>query len=265
MSTPDSAHSTVPVSGGEGEVLGCPTTAHSKIMGAGAAVIQDFHPIKGICRHVHGFHFYAHDMSRQVPAHHYCTHLSEDLLQCLIYDSGEPNARLIGVEYIVSANLYRSACSIRQLFTVDKSKTAPTAFPPEEKQYWHSHEYEVKGGLISLPVSQIIPRAVHVEVEKQEFSKIINTYGKTWHFWQVDRGDKLPFGPPSLMMAFTQPGQINQDLVKARDESDKVDIHDLVQRREELKREEPIDPLADHWKSGEAWQAKMEKVPFKGL
>lgn len=22
----------------------------------------------------------------------------------------------------------------------------------------------------------------------------VGTYGKTWHFWQVDRGDALPYG-----------------------------------------------------------------------
>ena len=34
------------------------------------------------------------------------------------------------------------------------------------------------------------------------------TYGKTWHTWQVDRGDKVPLGPPQLMMAFTADGQV---------------------------------------------------------
>lgn len=32
----------------------------------------------------------------QVRAHHYCSHVNEEMRQCLIYDSGERNARLIG-------------------------------------------------------------------------------------------------------------------------------------------------------------------------
>lgn len=30
--------------------------------------------------------------------------------------------------------------------------------------------------------------------EKAVLRKLAKTYGKTWHFWQYDRGDKLPLG-----------------------------------------------------------------------
>jgi hypothetical protein len=33
------------------------------------------------------------------------------------------------------------------------------------------------------------------------------TYGKTIHTWQVDKGDPLPLGPPTLMMSFTADGK----------------------------------------------------------
>ena len=33
--------------------------------------------------------------------------------------------------------------------------------------------------------------------------QVVGLYGKTYHFWQVDRGDKLPLGEPQLMMSFT--------------------------------------------------------------
>jgi hypothetical protein len=78
------------------------------------------------------FHFYAYDMGRQVEAHHYCTHYNQDMRQCLIYDSPEKNARLIGVEYIVSEKLF-------------------LGLPEEEKKLWHTHEYEVKSGILFLP------------------------------------------------------------------------------------------------------------------
>ena len=35
---------------------------------------------------------------------------------------------------------------------------------------------------------------VPVQAEYLEMQKLINTYGKTFHTWQVDRGDVLPFG-----------------------------------------------------------------------
>ena len=33
---------------------------------------------------------------------------------------------------------------------------------------------------------------------------MITLYGKVYHFWQVDRGDKLPLGPPELMTSFSK-------------------------------------------------------------
>jgi len=35
---------------------------------------------------------------------------------------------------------------------------------------------------------------VPVLAEDLEMKKLINTYGKTFHTWQVDRGDTLPLG-----------------------------------------------------------------------
>ena len=71
-------------------------------------------------------------MSRQVEAHHFCAHQNEEMRQCLIYDSPEKKARLIGLEYIISENLYLT-------------------LPDQEKRLWHSHLYEVKSGLFVMP------------------------------------------------------------------------------------------------------------------
>ena len=51
-------------------------------------------------------------------------HLNADVLQCVVYDSPKENARLIGVEYIISEALFGQ-------------------LPAEEKQLWPSHRYEV--------------------------------------------------------------------------------------------------------------------------
>ena len=34
--------------------------------------------------------------------------------------------------------------------------------------------------------------------EAAEMAKLVDTYGKTWHTWQVDRGDTLPLGEALL-------------------------------------------------------------------
>lgn len=40
--------------------------------------------------------------------------------------------------------------------------------------------------------------------ETLEMQKLVNTYGKTFHTWQVDRGDPLPYGQPSLRLPFSR-------------------------------------------------------------
>src|SRR5207247_4406441 len=118
-------------------------------------------------------HFYSGDMSRQIIAEHYCSPQPQDVLQCVIYDSNKPGARLIGVEYIVSAKIFES-------------------LPPEEKELWHSHNYEVKSGVLTAP-------DMADSAEKDLMKALIGTYGKTWHMWQIDRGDKLQLGITQLM------------------------------------------------------------------
>jgi len=39
--------------------------------------------------------------------------------------------------------------------------------------------------------------------ETKEMEQLIQFYGKTFHLWQVDRGDELPLGTPQLMTSIT--------------------------------------------------------------
>ncbi|CAM8985399.1 unnamed protein product [Rhodiola kirilowii] len=151
-----------------------------------SAAIQGFGPINKIHQHLCAFHFYGHDMTRQVEAHHYCAHQNEEMRQCLIYDGPDANARLIGLEYIVSENLF-------------------STLPDSEKPLWHSHEYEVKSGVLFMP-------RVPGPIQRQDMEKVVKTYGKVFHFWQVDKGDKLPLGLPNVMMALTRDGQLYDHL-----------------------------------------------------
>lgn len=53
-------------------------------------------------------------------------------------------------------------------------------------------------------------------IERQDLDKVCKTYGKTIHFWQVDRGDGLPLGLPQIMMALTREGQLKEDLARGK-------------------------------------------------
>ena len=96
--------------------------------------------------------------------------MNEDVNQCVIYDNDTPNARLIGIEYIVTEKIYKQ-------------------LPDDEKKYWHSHIHEVKSGELYAPRLPEI-------AENELMNKLVMTYGKTVHTWQIDRGDPLPYGPP---------------------------------------------------------------------
>ncbi|MQM23342.1 hypothetical protein Taro_056406 [Colocasia esculenta] len=186
------------------EVPGEPTHTGTAMVETATAAIQSFAPINKIHQHLcayydttlsfsrlsrlHIFHFYGDDMSRQVEAHHFCSHQNEEVRQCLIYDSPEADARLIGVEYIISDVLFLT-------------------LPDEEKPLWHSHEYEVKSGALFMPS---VPSAA----QRQDLQKVSRTYGKTFHFWQVDKGDPLPLGIPQVMMALTRDGQLYDSLAE---------------------------------------------------
>ena len=194
-------------------------TAASGMM---AGMLQNFEPVRNHDMHFNSIHFYVSDPQRQVEANHYCGHLNEDFRQCLIYDSHNTyKARLIGVEYIISARMFET-------------------LPEEERRYWHSHRYEVTSGLLIMPSCPQMQEDV-------EMRKLGDTYGKTWHFWQVDRGDTLPLGPAQLMGAFTEPGQVNAQLLKLRDEKFKVSTHKLGEHRSSMNFAIPH-PSADKFK-----------------
>lgn len=208
----------------------------TKVLEAGAEMLESEAPIKSIHAHVCGFHFYNGNINRQVIAHHYCSHLGEEMMQCVIYDSDKADAKLIGIEYIISARLFES-------------------LDPEERKLWHSHVHEVQSGQL------IAPRISEV-AEKELMKDLIGTYGKTWHTWQVDRGDALPLGIPQLMMGFTAEGQADPALVNARDQGYEISSDQKKKNRADISIP-PIVKGADGWQSGNAVQLEAKTVPSK--
>jgi len=222
---------------------GDPLSTKSKVIDTASGVTQYFELLRRICEHVCGFHLYAHDMTRQVHAHHFCSHVSEDFRQCVIYDSPEPTARLIGIEYIISEKLFDQ-------------------LDEEEKKYWHSHDFEVRGGSLALPMPKMMPEIGVQAAERQALLSLQATYGKTWHTWQVDRNDPLPYGPPQLMMAFTSEGQLNPELVRKREEQEGINLETKKAERKDFPDYKPRNE-ADQWKNGKAVQVTTQTVDVK--
>src|SRR5438128_553422 len=68
-------------------------------------------PAEGYTVHVLAPHLV--DGKQMGPYHHYCKVLApQPLIQCLIYESTEPNARLSQVEFIVAKKLTRNQVSL---------------------------------------------------------------------------------------------------------------------------------------------------------
>jgi hypothetical protein len=178
--------------GTSGQMPGEETSTKKHLLGTASSILQRFAPLSNICEHVCGVHFYSGEITRSLVSHHFCSVLNEDVRQCLVYDSNEKKARLIGVEYIISEKLYKTLSD-------------------EEARYWHSHVYEVKSGILNCP-------GVPLKAEHEVMKELIRTYGKTIHLWQVDRGDTLPMGPPQLMMSYTQDSQVNWKDVETSDQ-----------------------------------------------
>ncbi|MDR3673761.1 MAG: OBAP family protein [Holophaga sp.] len=190
-------------------------------------------PLRSIHTYLCGFHFYNGDPSRQVVAHHYCAPVGPEVMQCVIYDANRKGARLVGVEYIVSAKLFKS-------------------FPEEEKKLWHSHRFEVKSG-------QLVAPALGAAAEKSLMKDLVLTYGKIWQTWQVDRNSQVPMGIPQLLMGFTADGQVEPGLVARRDRELGIATAARKAQRADLP-VEVADPGADAWQSGVAAQLELGAV-----
>jgi Protein of unknown function (DUF1264) len=120
----------------------------------------------------HDIHVLApHKMDGKVmgPYHHYCKPVSSDVLECLIYESTEPNALLKQVEYFVAKNVSRSNVSLEMW-----------------NKFYHDHAVEIATGRV-----QVLDRS------PEEAKKIAETAAQTdgiiFHLWLPDDG-KAPNG-----------------------------------------------------------------------
>jgi Protein of unknown function (DUF1264) len=206
-----------------------------RVLDLAAGAIQPKYPLDAMSTYLNGFHMYADEMGRQVEASHFCVHLRHDLHQCVIFDRNAPDARLIGIEYIVSKERFRS-------------------LPEDEKRLWHSHHYEVKSGILAAP-------GIPDLAEHAYFRDLVTTYGKTFHTWQYDRDD-FPYGIPQLMMGLTEDGQANEALICARDHRLGISTAHKRQNRADIASPSVL-PGANSWESGQTVQTRLEEMDFK--
>jgi hypothetical protein len=58
--------------------------------------------------------------------------VNDEVTQCAVYESDKPDARLLGIEYVISERLFSS-------------------LPESEQVFWHSHQTDIKSGTRNLP------------------------------------------------------------------------------------------------------------------
>ncbi|GBG93371.1 hypothetical protein CBR_g67200, partial [Chara braunii] len=109
--------------GGVARVPGEEKGIGTRLRDQAASMAERFDPVNMIKEHGCSWAHYCHDIRRVIETHHFIAKLNEDFMQCLVYDSDKKDAKLIGIEYVVSEKLFSN-------------------LPDEEKKLWHSHYYE---------------------------------------------------------------------------------------------------------------------------
>lgn len=206
-----------------------------------AAASHGGSPLTGPHAHFCGIHVAKKDPKFQLIVQHYCVAHSETghgdaLFQCILFDSREKNAKLLGVEYIISDREYRQLAE-------------------EEKQFWHPHTYEVLGGGLIAP-------GMAEEEERKFMKEVLTTWGKTWHTWPDPR-TAVSIGEPLLIWSLTGDGQADERVVAERDRQFNVSTAKIRERRgREIGLEAPQIPLPKTLAEvGRQWTATGEDKP----
>jgi hypothetical protein len=123
-------------------------------------------PVDGYDIHVQAPHMMA-DGTPGGPYHHYCKGVSDKILQCLLFDSTDPKAKLVAVEYFVAKDLTRKLPAIQW------------------HRHFHDHKVEIATGrvqVLDLPPDQAAKVA----------EAAAGTDGVIYHLWQ--KGQEFPDG-----------------------------------------------------------------------
>jgi len=193
-------------------VPGEPKSPKGIALEAGAKALQSSTPLKPFDIYMVGFHPMKEHPEKQMEAHHYCHQMNEDFAQCTLFDSNGANARLNGIEYIISEKLF-------------------DLLPAGERAFWHPHNGEILSG-------QLIAPGIPAAAEKELMRMKMNSYGKTWHVWNTGHEgfapDQLPIGPAMLAWSFSRDGEAIQAMVDRRDRRIGINSVDRRKQRADL-------------------------------
>jgi len=165
------------------------------------------HPLERKHAHICAFHLGYDDPKLQMEVTHYCTALGDGVFQCILYDSPEKNAKLIGVEYVISEQKFGQ-------------------LPKDEAKLWHPHKREIDEGLLTI-------HEVTKSCEETLLKALYSSWGKTWHTWP-DVSTPIPMGKPILMWSVGLTDTVDPQLVKKRDAKYKLDVEEVKKSRAKL-------------------------------
>lgn len=131
-------------------------------------------PSDGFSIHVQVPHMMA-DGTLGGPFHHYCKPASDQVYQCLLFESTAPNAKLVGVEYFVAKDLSRKLPLIQ----------------------WHRHFHDHKAEIATGRLQVLEPADKAAEIAETA-SK---TDGVIYHLWQP--GQAFPDGSVTFPQAIS--------------------------------------------------------------
>ena len=200
-------------------------------------------PLSATHFHFCGIHMAKKNRNIQFVTQHYCcahTGGTEgDVYQCVLFDGTGKNAKLIGVEYLISDEAYRKLSD-------------------DEKRYWHAHTYEVLGGGLIAP-------GMKPEEEMAFMKVVIKTWGKAWHTWPDPVNDAVPKGEPLLIWSLMGDGQVNAQLLAQRDKQFNVNTAKIREARcKEFGLEVPnVAPPKDEKVIGRMWTNDGDDKPRK--
>jgi len=214
----------------EKTVPGEPETWKSRAGETIAEVVQSHAPINEFHTHLTDIACTCLNPDNQFPVHLYVSHVNEDFMQAVVMDSDQKDARLIGIEYIVTEKLFN-------------------LIPPEERKYWHSHQYEAKSGLLVAPRMPMV-------AEHKLMKDLAPTYGKAFTMWNKDQ-DSLPFGLPELLVVPTKDEEVRVDVLLARDEQLGISSAREKKNRADIPKARVLDG-ADALQNGEVVQLEAK-------
>ena len=194
-------------------------------------------PLKKIHLYLCAFHVAKNNPKFQIEAHHYCSPAGKDVHQCVVYDSNGPAAKMLGTEYIISDEIYKS-------------------LPSDEKKYWHPHAYEILSGQLVAPDAPNMGDGM--------FPGLITTWGKTFHTWP-DPTTMVPMGEPLLMWSFGADGEVDPKLVAKRDAQFNINTQQIRERRAAWGYEVPkVPPPKSMSDLGMMWAPGQPTTPKPG-